>query len=604
MIDSKLPSFRIIAPTEETATMTLQNKFGRMYTEANCEPRRFIINITDDVRNIVYPTKTTTDNSYLTSFLVFTYDGFYDNGLEAFRVSFNSYLFNDSQHLDNTVPFKTYTIDEIVNQMLGLILDMKIENKIDLPERHFSKRKPEDFLSYIRSELKVNVDSFHTKHEINNLSLEDKDILKLDQKLDRLAFDEDFELFCQICYDSVRPNQTDSVTFTSLLKCGHIFCDDCWRGHSLSKISNGCLGISCPGYACDVIVDPITLLSLVNVKDVGLLLQRQQEDKLETSEDAQWCPNPSCGRVIKMKVNRKSAGLCYDVTCACGTSCCFSCLGDPHWPARCDQAGSYANKVDDIELPVEVEEEHTKNPPATQAPKSKKKPKETVMMVEGRLCPRCKRFINKNGGCPYMFCKCRYEFCWTCMLPYGHPAPCNPASKLVDELTRTIAVRHIDPKDVAPQPLEPKQKEPVAVKEKSRQRTSMYQKAKQQRLESSESHPSNKALGSLALKIAKAASKDGEFMKQISQLCTDNGDSPSEVHESHDQLVPITRKAITKFLQSCDLQRKALHHVVEFTFVLLHDLPASEDKRRALALANDLSGFTSFFRYVKHVLVL
>ena len=63
-------------------------------------------------------------------------------------------------------------------------------------------------------------------------------------------------------------------------------------------------------------------------------------------------------------------------------------------------------------------------------------------------------------------------------------------------------------------------------------------------------------------------------------------------------LQPSTKKEVLKFLLSCDSSRRELHHLVEFTFVMLHDLPPSQDKSRALALANDLSGYCSFSRSI------
>lgn len=33
-----------------------------------------------------------------------------------------------------------------------------------------------------------------------------------------------------------------------------------------------------------------------------------------------------------------------------------------------------------------------------------------------KQCLKCKKSIEKNGGCNYMKCyACKYEFCWVCM---------------------------------------------------------------------------------------------------------------------------------------------------------------------------------------------
>lgn len=46
---------------------------------------------------------------------------------------------------------------------------------------------------------------------------------------------------------------------------------------------------------------------------------------------------------------------------------------------------------------------------------------EQVEGLEGvvvKKCPRCGEYIEKNGGCDHMTCRCRYEFFWTTLLPY------------------------------------------------------------------------------------------------------------------------------------------------------------------------------------------
>jgi ariadne-1 len=35
-------------------------------------------------------------------------------------------------------------------------------------------------------------------------------------------------------------------------------------------------------------------------------------------------------------------------------------------------------------------------------------------MRNTRKCPKCHRFIEKNGGCNHMTCLCSHEICWKC----------------------------------------------------------------------------------------------------------------------------------------------------------------------------------------------
>uniref|UniRef100_A0A7S2QLY4 RING-type domain-containing protein n=1 Tax=Zooxanthella nutricula TaxID=1333877 RepID=A0A7S2QLY4_9DINO len=41
-----------------------------------------------------------------------------------------------------------------------------------------------------------------------------------------------------------------------------------------------------------------------------------------------------------------------------------------------------------------------------------------VMGCKVKQCPNCKEYIEKNGGCDHMTCKCRHEFHWSTLKPY------------------------------------------------------------------------------------------------------------------------------------------------------------------------------------------
>uniref|UniRef100_A0A7S4RUE5 RING-type domain-containing protein n=1 Tax=Alexandrium monilatum TaxID=311494 RepID=A0A7S4RUE5_9DINO len=43
---------------------------------------------------------------------------------------------------------------------------------------------------------------------------------------------------------------------------------------------------------------------------------------------------------------------------------------------------------------------------------------EVVMGVAVKKCPKCTEYIEKNGGCDHMTCRCKYEFYWSTLKPY------------------------------------------------------------------------------------------------------------------------------------------------------------------------------------------
>lgn len=43
---------------------------------------------------------------------------------------------------------------------------------------------------------------------------------------------------------------------------------------------------------------------------------------------------------------------------------------------------------------------------------------EEVMGVKVKKCPKCSEYIEKNGGCDHMTCRCGYQFWWTTLAPY------------------------------------------------------------------------------------------------------------------------------------------------------------------------------------------
>lgn len=62
--------------------------------------------------------------------------------------------------------------------------------------------------------------------------------------------------------------------------------------------------------------------------------------------------------------------------------------------------------------------------------------------VNSRPCPKCKAFIEKNGGCMHVRCRnCTHEFCWICKSTWFHHTEtvCPGCQKNLNEEERKMA---------------------------------------------------------------------------------------------------------------------------------------------------------------------
>ncbi|XP_064633078.1 uncharacterized protein LOC135491263 [Lineus longissimus] len=201
---------------------------------------------------------------------------------------------------------------------------------------------------------------------------------------------------CGVCYEPV--NGDGAVPATTLKTCLHAFCNDCWVNHLVSRVRQGDVRLTCPGFKCKVLVDHMTLMSLLPWDVFKLHIQHVRDAFIERSGDLSWCPREKCDQIVVSKSAKKDQG--QNVACRCGEVWCFNCQQRPHWPATCKQAAEYSRQLhkngdDKAEL-------------------------DPVHKIEGKRCPHCSHPIEKNGGCPYMFCsRCNHSFCWTCGKEFG-----------------------------------------------------------------------------------------------------------------------------------------------------------------------------------------
>ncbi|CAM8974243.1 unnamed protein product [Rhodiola kirilowii] len=190
---------------------------------------------------------------------------------------------------------------------------------------------------------------------------------------------------CDICMEDDVPKSS-----ASRMDCGHCFCDDCWSEHFRVRISEGqSKSIRCMSADCNVVCDESIVSRLVSERHPDLA-KKFKHDLLESyivdNKMVKWCPSvPHCGNAIRVEDDE----VC-EVECSCGLPFCFNCLAETHSPCSCLMWKLWKQKCQDESETVKYLVAHTKP------------------------CPKCHKFVEKNGGCNLVRCVCGQPFCWLC----------------------------------------------------------------------------------------------------------------------------------------------------------------------------------------------
>ena len=224
---------------------------------------------------------------------------------------------------------------------------------------------------------------------------------------------------CDICLDPC----VDETTGCAMKSCGHWYCTKCWSKHLMSRVKEGDLQISCPGFNCNTLVDKATLLYLLPFSYFIKHESYRNSAKLETSSNWKWCQGRQgkCQKIIRATSGASDAlasnasctvdshgqnlGERICVSCPCKTTWCFDCGKEEHWPATCEQAEFY---VEQMKMRGDRE--------TRQILGLSPVPKPEIYATNVKRCPSCKIPSEKDNGCKSVTCNyCKCIFCWKCL---------------------------------------------------------------------------------------------------------------------------------------------------------------------------------------------
>lgn len=388
----------------------LTEVYGNLYTECLCFPRKFVIDITDRIeihpavpREMLQGDSTKCD---IAASLVFEYD--MDIELDhpednVFKVYLNMKSNLDFIQIETISDFEQTTVEEVLQRTTFFVETIPPENFYTIKKMKTTNKKTVRFKN-LDSNLRPNTEVYHPADVQLLTDVPSENADEKTQTVSELGFELVLPESCSICYESIGNGEHCA---TALQVCGHWFCDQCWLDHLQSKLDMGHTKMTCPQYKCGMEVDVGTMMSFLNVQYVEQLLRRRRDTEINKQTKTKWCPNPLCGRVLKVNnVSQKS----LNVKCLCGKVVCFDCLKPPHWPASCEFTEHYLSKLADCGV---------KDVSAADFVKSQ-------LTIFAKQCPKCSTYIEKFTGCNEMICIiCDTSFCWACLgLLQDHTVSC------------------------------------------------------------------------------------------------------------------------------------------------------------------------------------
>lgn len=166
--------------------------------------------------------------------------------------------------------------------------------------------------------------------------------------------------------------------------CLHSFCKQCLSTYLEIKILEAqVLTITCPG--CQVELSQHFIEEYISDHLTPNYHKFLEIKQLEKDIFVKWCPEPDCRGYDTATAEN------YNLTCnACGHKYCYNC-SKPWHKNRCK-----VKKDLSFEL--------------------------WAMANNVKICPKCKNHVQKNGGCPHMYCpRCQHRWCWICGGDYSSP---------------------------------------------------------------------------------------------------------------------------------------------------------------------------------------
>nr|GEV62946.1 ribonuclease H domain-containing protein [Tanacetum cinerariifolium] len=230
---------------------------------------------------------------------------------------------------------------------------------------------------------------------------------------------------CTICFDAIYSGQMFSVN-----KCLHKYCFSCMRKHVEAKLLQGQLP-ECPHEGCKSHLELESCKKFLNLELYEILSLRIKEASIPTTEKV-YCPFSNCstlmskGEVQEFTASSSAApqGSGMRKCVKCGHLFCVNCKVPWHDNFTCSDYKMYYP-----------------NGSANEA-----KLKSLATKNSWRECIKCKNLVELAAGCYHIYCRCGYQFCYTCGAEMGNGFCDDDDDLVVEEMEAVYGFLYLEMK--------------------------------------------------------------------------------------------------------------------------------------------------------------
>jgi hypothetical protein len=255
-------------------------------------------------------------------------------------------------------------------------------------------------LAITRNMILVQPNSIDKQTALQQENLTTNNKTQQEQQWFDIINDEYDMLECSICCETLTTNDAyqllpctysflklNIITNLILLKKTghHTSCQSCLTSYIRTSISSATYSsssispITCFQPNCSTQLNSSLLQAFISHEIYHTYNQSLIDRQLFSSGHYRKCPSRACSNLLVVEDNTKPS-----LMCSCGQRVCSQCLEEYHFPATCRQYKSYHERL------------RQSNDDLLSA--SKFGDNSSCYIAEGKNCPNCGEFVEKNGG--------------------------------------------------------------------------------------------------------------------------------------------------------------------------------------------------------------